>query len=82
MLEPRHGKPTGQIVSQWPQPGGLHSCRVELPGNDAIMHRDGNRLIIEPTRKRGLIALLKSMTPLEEELPEIEDTAPSPDHEL
>jgi len=36
----------------------------ELPGNDAIMHRDGDRLIIEPTRKRGLIALLKSMTPL------------------
>jgi antitoxin VapB len=54
----------------------------ELPGNDAIMHRDGDRLIIEPTRKRGLVALLKSMTPLEEELPEIEDPAPSPEHEL
>jgi virulence-associated protein VagC len=25
----------------------------ELPGNDAIMHRDGDRLVIEPVRKRG-----------------------------
>jgi antitoxin VapB len=39
----------------------------ELPGNEAIMHRDGDRLVIEPVRKRGLIAMLKSMTPLDEE---------------
>jgi antitoxin VapB len=36
----------------------------ELPGHEAIMHRDGDRLVIEPVRKRGLIALLKSMTAL------------------
>ena len=30
----------------------------ELPGDEAIMHRDGDRLVIEPVRKRGLIALL------------------------
>jgi antitoxin VapB len=53
----------------------------ELPGHDAIMHRDGDRLILEPTRKRGLVALLKSMTPLDEDLPEI-DPAPSPEPEL
>ena len=28
----------------------------ELPGNKAVMHRDGDRLVIEPLRKRGLIA--------------------------
>jgi antitoxin VapB len=28
----------------------------ELPGDEAIMHRDGDRLVIEPVRKRGLIA--------------------------
>ena len=28
----------------------------ELPGDEAIMHRDGDRLVIEPLRKRGLIA--------------------------
>jgi antitoxin VapB len=24
----------------------------ELPGDEAIMHRDGDRLVIEPVRKR------------------------------
>jgi antitoxin VapB len=45
----------------------------ELPGDEAIMHRDGDRLVIEPMRKRGLVALLKSMKPLEEAFPEIDD---------
>ena len=48
----------------------------ELPGDEAIMHRDGERLVIEPVRKRGLVALLKSMKPLDETFPEIEDPAP------
>jgi antitoxin VapB len=47
----------------------------ELPGNEAIMHRDGDRLVIEPLRKRGLIALLKSMTPLDEGFPQVDDSA-------
>ena len=45
----------------------------ELPGDEAVMHRDGDRLVIEPVRKRGLVALLKTMKPLEEEFPEIDD---------
>lgn len=45
----------------------------ELPGDEAIMHRDGDRLVIEPTRKRGLVALLKTMKPLGEDFPEIDD---------
>ena len=45
----------------------------ELPGSEAIMQRDGDRLVIEPVRKRGLIALLKSMTPLDEEFPRIDE---------
>jgi hypothetical protein len=53
------------VVSQRPQPGGPHPVEFELPGNEAIMHRDGDRLVIEPVRKRGLIALLKSMTPVD-----------------
>lgn len=50
----------------------------ELPGNDAVIHRDGDRLVIEPVRKRGLLALLKTMKPLDEDFPEIDDPAPSP----
>jgi antitoxin VapB len=49
----------------------------ELPGDEAIMHRDGDRLVIEPVRKRGLIALLKTMKPLDERFPEIDDPMPA-----
>jgi len=51
----------------------------ELPGSEAIMHRDGDRLVIEPARKRGLVALLKTMKPLQEDFPEIDDPAPAPE---
>ena len=54
----------------------------ELPGNEAIMHRDGERLVIEPVRKRGLVALLKSMKPLDESFPEIDDPVPAPENVL
>jgi antitoxin VapB len=51
----------------------------ELPGNEAIMHRDGDRLVIEPVRKRRLVALLKTMKPREQRFPEIDDPAPAPE---
>jgi antitoxin VapB len=54
----------------------------ELPGNEAIMHRDGDRLVIEPVRKRGLIALLKTMKPVEDKFPEIDDPVPAPERVL
>jgi len=50
----------------------------ELPGDEANMHRGGDRLVIEPVRKRGLVALLKTMKPLEEDFPEIDDPVPAP----
>ena len=54
----------------------------ELPGNEAIMHRDGERLVIEPVRKRGLVALLRSMKPLDEDFPDIADPPPAPERAL
>lgn len=48
----------------------------ELPGDEAILRREGDRLVIEPTRKRGLLALLETMQPLDEDFPEIEDRPP------
>jgi antitoxin VapB len=35
-------------------------------------------LVIEPIRKRGLIALLKTMKPIEERLSEVDDPVPAP----
>jgi antitoxin VapB len=54
----------------------------ELPGNEAIIHRDGDRLVIEPVRKRGLVALLKTMRPIESGIPEIEDVVLKPENVL
>ena len=52
---------------------------LELPGDEAVMHRDGDRLVIEPVRKRGLVALLETMKPLAEVFPEIDDPLPAPE---
>ena len=51
----------------------------ELPGNEAIMRREGDRLVLEPTRKRGLLGLLETMEPLDEAFPEIEDRPTAPE---
>ncbi len=50
----------------------------ELPDSEAIISRDGERLIIEPVRKRGLAALLDSWEPLDEEFPKIDDLPLAP----
>jgi antitoxin VapB len=44
----------------------------ELPGDEAIISRDGDRLIIEPLRKKSLLALRAIWEPLDEDFPEIE----------
>ena len=48
----------------------------ELPGSEATISRDGDRLIIEPVRKRGLSALLGGWAASDEAIPDIE--APPP----
>jgi antitoxin VapB len=63
--------------------GRNHAVRIPvefaLPGDEAITHRDRDRLVIEPVRKRGLVALLKTMKPLKEDFPEIDDPVPTPE---
>lgn len=49
----------------------------ELPGEDALIHKDGDRLVIAPVRRPGLSALLMTMTPVDDELPEIADRLPA-----
>lgn len=51
----------------------------ELPGEDAVMRKEGERLIIEPAPKRkSLIEILDSIEPLDEDFPEIEDLPAEP----
>lgn len=48
----------------------------ELPGEDAIMRKEGPRLIIEPAPRKSLIDLLDSWEPIDDEFPEIDDPLP------
>jgi antitoxin VapB len=50
----------------------------ELPGENAIMHKDDERLVIEPTPSKSLLALLATLTPLDEDFPAIPDPIPDP----
>ena len=50
----------------------------ELPGEDAVIRREGERLIIEPARRMSLLALLATWGPLDDELPAIDDRPPDP----
>jgi antitoxin VapB len=45
----------------------------ELPGEDAIMRKEGDRLIIEPMPPRSLLALLATLEPLAEDFPGVSD---------
>ena len=48
----------------------------ELPGNEVLMRKDGDRLIIEPVVPASLLGLLQSLEPLDIDLPEIDDLPP------
>jgi antitoxin VapB len=50
----------------------------ELPGEDAIIRKEGERLIIEPAPARSLLAVLANLPTLDEEFPTIEDPPPEP----
>jgi antitoxin VapB len=51
----------------------------ELPGEEAIMRKEGDKLIIEPPPKKdGLAELFASWEPLDEDWPEIEDLPAKP----
>jgi antitoxin VapB len=50
----------------------------ELPGEDAIMRKEGDRLILEPAPSMSLLALLATLAPLDDDFPPIPDQAPDP----
>ncbi|HMB37871.1 MAG TPA: AbrB/MazE/SpoVT family DNA-binding domain-containing protein [Wenzhouxiangellaceae bacterium] len=48
----------------------------ELEGEEAILHKEGDRLIVEPVRKGRLLALLSTMEPLAEPFPDVDNDLP------
>ena len=47
----------------------------ELPGHDAIMRKEGERLIIEAAPPKSLLAVLDRLTPIDEQFPPIVELA-------
>ena len=50
----------------------------EFPGEEAIMRKDGDRLILEPAPPKSLLAVLATLATLKEEFPPIVDAPPEP----
>ncbi len=50
----------------------------EFPGEDAVMRKDGDRLIIEPAPPRSLMAVLATLAKLDEDFSSIPDFSPDP----
>jgi antitoxin VapB len=50
----------------------------EFPGEEAVMRKEGRRLIIEPAAPRSLLAVLAKLAPLKEDFPPIDDALPDP----
>ena len=50
----------------------------ELPGEDAIIRKEGRKLIIEAAPPKSLLAVLAALSPIPENFPAIEDSLPEP----
>lgn len=50
----------------------------EFPGEEAVVRKEGDRLIIEPAPPKSLLAVLAKLAPLEEDFPPIRDLPPDP----
>ena len=48
----------------------------ELPGREATLRKVGDRLILEPVRRKSLLEVLAAMTPLapDDEFPDVDET--------
>jgi antitoxin VapB len=50
----------------------------ELPGEDAVMRKEGDRLVIEPAAPQSLLALLTTLKPIDQDFAPAPDPAPEP----
>lgn len=51
----------------------------ELDGDEAIIRKEGGRLIVEPVRKGQLLSLLATLPPLDETFPDVDEDLPQLD---
>lgn len=54
----------------------------EMEGTEVLIRKDGDRLILTPVRKNRLLDLLASWEPLNDGLPDVEESPPQTRDEL
>ena len=70
---------TIRALGATPVRGELGSIPADaIAGSEAVIQRDGNRLIIEPVESTSLLDLLATWEPLDVEFPEVTDNKPDP----
>jgi antitoxin VapB len=45
----------------------------EMPSNDVVIRKEGEKLIIEPFKKRSLLELLATLSDIDEDFPDIDE---------
>ena len=50
----------------------------EFAGDEAIMRREGDRLVLEPAPAKSLLSVLANLKPLRENFPALRDFPPEP----
>jgi antitoxin VapB len=48
----------------------------ELEAKEVILRREGDRLVLEPVTKRGLLAVLAKLRPIPETVPDVDQGLP------
>ncbi len=80
MAQPRHHDPTPPREAKLFRNNKSQAVRIpadfELPGDRVMIHRDGEKLILEPVRRKNLLEILAGLEPLalEDQFPDIDDT--------
>ena len=44
----------------------------EIEGDEAIIRKEGNRLIVEPIQRKGLLEVLSRLKPVKDEFPDVD----------
>lgn len=52
---------------------------MELDADEAILRREGNRLVLEPVSTSALLALLGTLKPIDDEFPDVDAGLLRPD---
>jgi antitoxin VapB len=80
MPQPQHQEPGVAREAKLFRNNKSQAVRIpadfEFPGDRVLIHREGERLIIEPVRRKNLLEVLAQLEPLgpEDQFPEIDDT--------